>query len=159
MAQGLVVLDPQGKLVATTVPEPENGYAVLELTAGSVPTTTQDLQLEGRSYQIAYSPLVLRQQTVGTLGVLLASNYLVDTEATSRDTFSLIFTLITVAVIVLGYFLSRSIARPILRLRTLSQAVAAGDLNQSTELKSAGRDRRSCRSLRRDDTASARAYC
>ena len=38
-------------------------------------------------------------------------------------------------VIVLGYLLSTNIARPILRLRTLSQAVAAaGDLDQKTEL-------------------------
>jgi two-component system NtrC family sensor kinase len=59
---------------------------------------------------------------------------LVNTEATSRNTFSLIFTFVTVAVIVLGYLLSTSIARPILRLRALSQAVAAGDLNQKTEL-------------------------
>jgi signal transduction histidine kinase len=133
-AQGIVVLDRQGKLSATTLAEPEAGYAVLELTNGIVPTTTQDLQLYGRSYQIAYTPLIIRQQTIGTLGVVLASNFLVNTEATSRDTFSLIFAVITVAVVVLGYILSRSIARPILRLRALSQAVAAGDLNQETRL-------------------------
>ena len=39
-----------------------------------------------------------------------------------------------VAVIVLGYVLSTNIAHPILRLRALSQAVAAGDLNQKTQL-------------------------
>jgi len=133
-AQGIVVLDRQGKLSATTLAEPEAGYAVLELTNGIVPTTTQDLQLYGRSYQIAYTPLIIRQQTIGTLGVVLASNFLVNTEATSRDTFSLIFAVVTVAVVVLGYILSRSIARPILRLRALSQAVAAGDLNQETRL-------------------------
>jgi hypothetical protein len=47
---------------------------------------------------------------------VLPSNYLVDTEATSRNTFSLIFAAITVAVIVLGYLLDQY-CTPILRLR------------------------------------------
>jgi two-component system NtrC family sensor kinase len=41
----------------------------------------------------------------------------------------------TIAVIVLGYFLAQGIARPILRLRSVSQAVAAGDLKQHTGLR------------------------
>jgi signal transduction histidine kinase len=130
----IVLLDPQGRLVATTLPEPAEGYGVLELSSGMVPSTTQDLQLYGRSYQVAYAPLTIRQTDVGTVGVVLPSNYLVDTEATSRNTFSLFFALVTVAVVVLGYVLSQNIARPILRLRALSQSVAAGDLDQRTQL-------------------------
>jgi signal transduction histidine kinase len=134
----LVMLDRQGHLLDTTLPEPEGGYAELERAATAVgpigSAATHDLKLYGRDYQIAFTPLVIRQQTVGNAGIVLPSNYLVDTAATSRNTFSLIFAFITVAVIVLGYFLSTSIARPILRLRALSQAVAAGDLNQKTEL-------------------------
>ncbi len=134
----IVVLDRQGHLLDTTLPEPESGYAELERAAASASpigsAATYDLRLYERDYQIAFTPLLIRQQTVGNIGVVLPSNYLVDTAATSRNTFSLIFACITVAVIVLGYFLSTSIARPILRLRALSQAVAAGDLNQKTEL-------------------------
>jgi len=134
----LIVLDRQGQLLDTTLPNPEGGYGNLVQAAASVGSiesgTTHDLQLYGRGYQIAFTPLVVRQRTVGSAGVVLPSNYLVDTEATSRNTFSLIFAAITIAVVVLGYLLSTSIARPILRLRALSQAVAAGDLNQKTEL-------------------------
>jgi len=134
----VTVLDRQGRLLDTTLPKPEGGYAELEHAAASTgpigSAATYDLQLYGRAYQIAFTPLLIRQQTIGNVGVVLPSNYLVDTAATSRNTFSLIFAFITVAVIVLGYLLSTSIARPILRLRALSQAVAAGDLNQKTEL-------------------------
>jgi signal transduction histidine kinase len=134
----ITVLDRQGRLLDTTLPKPEGGYAELEHAAASTgpigSAATYDLQLYGRAYQIAFTPLLIRQQTIGNIGVVLPSNYLIDTAATSRNTFSLIFAFITVAVIVLGYFLSTSIARPILRLRALSQAVAAGDLNQKTEL-------------------------
>ncbi|CAG0936712.1 two-component system, NtrC family, sensor kinase [Thermoflexales bacterium] len=134
----VVLLDRQGQLLNTTLPEPEGGYGELERAAAAVgpieSAATHDLQLYGRGYQIAFTPLLIRQKTVGNVGVVLPSNYLIDTEATSRNTFSLIFAFITIAVIVLGYLLSTSIARPILRLRTLSQAVAAGDLNQKTQL-------------------------
>jgi signal transduction histidine kinase len=134
----IIALDRQGQLLATTLPEPEGGYAELEraaVSAGSIGSAaTHDLQLYGRAYQIAFTPLLIRQQAAGNIGVVLSSNYLVDTASTSRDTFSLFFAFITVAVIVLGYVLSTSIARPILRLRALSQAVAAGDFDQKTEL-------------------------
>jgi signal transduction histidine kinase len=134
----IITLDRQGHLLETTLPKPEGGYTELEHAAASVgpigSAATHDLQLYGRDYQIAFTPLVIRQQTAGNIGVVLPSNYLVDTASTSRNTFSLFFAFITVAVIVLGYLLSTNIARPILRLRALSQAVAAGDLDQKTEL-------------------------
>src|SRR6185436_3345646 len=61
--------------------------------------------------------------------------YVVATEATSRNQLSLVFALGTAFVVLIGYLLARSIASPILRLRTISQAVAAGDLNQRTGLE------------------------
>jgi signal transduction histidine kinase len=134
----IVALDRQAQLLDTTLPEPEGGFADLQHAAASAgpigSAATYNFQLYGRDYQLSFTPLVIREKTAGNIGVVLASNYLVDTEATSRNTFSLIFAFVTVAVIVLGYLLSTSIARPILRLRALSQAVAAGDLNQQTEL-------------------------
>ncbi len=134
----IVVLDLNNKMMATTLAQPDEGYGALELAAQAGadidPSLTRDLHLYGRSFQIVYAPLEVRQQTMGVLGVVLPGSYLVDTEATSRNTFSLLFSLVTLVVILLGYGLSQRIARPILRLRAVSQAVAAGDLNQSTGL-------------------------
>ena len=136
----VVVLDQQGALVATTLPQPDEGFDALVLApadvAGVDPSMTRDLTLYGRPFQAVYAPLQVRQQPMGILVVVLPSNYIVSTEATSRNTFSLVFTLVTAGVIVIGYLLSQSIARPILKLRTFSQAVAAGDLEQSTGLES-----------------------
>ncbi len=135
----VVLLDPSGALVATTLAEPDEGYDTLELTGDQLasvnPTVTRDLELYGRPYQAVYAPLIVRQRQTGYLGVLLPSNYIVSTEATSRNTFSLIFALATTGVIVVGYVLARSIAAPIQRLRAVSQAVAAGDLEQQTGLE------------------------
>jgi two-component system NtrC family sensor kinase len=54
----------------------------------------------------------------------------ITTISTSRNVFSLIFSAGTIAVIIVGYALARSISRPILRLKAISQSVASGDLEQ-----------------------------
>jgi two-component system NtrC family sensor kinase len=137
----VVLLDKDGKLVATTFVEPETGFGPVEINPGLFNDTnssvTLDFELYGRSYKSTYSPLVVRQSETGILGVALASNFVVTTMATSRGTFSLIFAAATIATIVVGYLLAQSIARPILRIRSVSQAVAAGDLNQDTGVRGA----------------------
>ncbi len=135
----VVVLDQSGELVATTLVIPDEGPEALEvdpdILAEDQTAITQDIELYGRDYQIVVAPLIIRRQDMGILSVVLPSNYIVSTMATSRNIFSIIFTLGTVATIVVGYTLAQSIAKPILRLRSISQAVASGDLNQSTGLK------------------------
>jgi two-component system NtrC family sensor kinase len=134
----VVLLDAAGQVLATTLPPPDEGYGTLQVQPSEVAALdlaqTRDLRLYNRSYQAVYAPLLVRAQTLGVLGVVLPSNYVTATASTSRNGFSLIFTLGTVAVIAMGYFLAQSIARPILRLRAVSQAVAAGDLDQRTGL-------------------------
>jgi len=135
----VIVLDDGGKLVATSMVEPDEGYSPLEIDPDALsdasPSTTLDFEMYGRDYRATYSPLVVRQTRMGILGVALPSNFIVTTLATSRNTVSLIFAATTVATIVIGYLLAQSIARPILKLRSVSQAVAAGDLNQNTGLE------------------------
>jgi signal transduction histidine kinase len=137
----IVVLDANGSLVSASLVEPEEGYATLELSPGEIeaidPSVTRELRLNDRPYQIIFAPLIVRQQEMGVLGVLLPSNFVVSTEATSRNTFSALFALTTAGVILVGYVLSQSIARPILRLRAMSQAVASGDLGQQTGIEAA----------------------
>ena len=98
-------------------------------------TFTKEIIIFERSYQTTYSPVKIRKSDVGLMGVALPSNYVVNAEATSRNTFSLIFSVATLAVIIIGYLLSQSIARPILKLRSVSKAVAEGDLTQRVGIK------------------------
>ena len=132
----ITVLDRSGSFVATTLVEPEEGIEVLEVDPQTITqsdaSTTHKLELYGRDYQAVIAPLIIRQQEMGILSVVLPSNYIVSTMATSRNIFSLVFALGTIATIVIGYVLAQSIAKPILRLRSISQAVAAGDLDQNT---------------------------
>jgi two-component system NtrC family sensor kinase len=135
----ITVLDLNGVFITSTLVIPDEGVETLEVdpknlvvSAGS---TTRELRLYGREYQVVDAPMIIRQQEIGIFSVVLPSNYLVSTLATSRNIFSLIFSLGTVATIVVGYMLARSIAVPILKLRKMSQAVATGDLDQSSGLK------------------------
>ncbi len=131
----VTILDRSGKFIATTLVEPDKGFQLLELDPTdltSATSTTRELELYGRDYQAVDASLIVRQQDMGILSVILPSNYIVTTMATSRNTFSFLFSLGTVATIIIGYILAQSIAKPILRLRSISQSVAAGDLEQSS---------------------------
>ena len=135
----IAIFDGEGRIIATTLVEPEEGFAGLEAVTRAVPEGSPqdiyDLDLYEREYKIAYTPFQPRQERLGWLGVVKPSRYVVTTESASRNLYSLIFTLGTLAIIVVGYFLSRNIANPILKLRSLTQAVAAGDLDQEIRLQ------------------------
>jgi signal transduction histidine kinase len=128
-----------GRLLATTIPEPDEGYEGILLEAAraaSLPATIlTEFEMSGRDYQAAYGPWYVRDQQLGVLGVVLPSNFLVTTESTSRTVFSGIFAFGTAAIMLLGFWLAQNIARPILRLRSMAQAVASGDLKQESGLK------------------------
>jgi signal transduction histidine kinase len=130
----IVLVDRSGQLVATTLAGKEEGFEELLMLAsasGAEGTQPIDIKLDKRDYQAAYSPLIIRKQQVGWIGVVKNSDYLVSQATTSRNLFILLFTVGTLGTILIGYLLSQNISRPLLRLRNMSQAVAAGDLNQS----------------------------
>ncbi len=135
----VVLQGRDGATLATTFVVADSGSATWELPQDQARAIDavrfREFSVWSGDYQAAYSPWVARGQWMGVLGVALPSNFLVTTEATSRDIFSLIFALGTVAIIILGYRLAQSIAQPILRLRTMAQVVAQGNLDQTSGLR------------------------
>jgi two-component system, NtrC family, sensor kinase len=131
----ILILDSDGALVATTAPvPPDTARITLELApshvAHLVPGENREVTLNSRKYQVYYSPLRLRGMDFGALGVILPSNFIVSTEATSRNLFSVVFALGCGAVILVGIFQAGLITRPLNRLQQVSLAVASGDLTQ-----------------------------
>lgn len=135
----IVLQDKDGRLLATTFAQPDEGYDALLLDparAAALSTTEiGKFELSGREYQAVYGPWYLREQPVGVLGVALPSNFLVAQESTWRSVFSAVFATGTAAIMLLGFWLAQNIASPILRLRSMAQAVAAGDLKQASGLE------------------------
>ncbi len=138
-SHGVIALDENGKITAMTLIPPDEGTGLLELTAVEADflgaSVIKERTLYGYQYQLLYAPLIVREQRVGVVAVALRSDYIVSTEITSRDTFALIFGVGTAVMIVAGLALSHYIAAPILRLRSVSQAVAGGDLDQQSKVQ------------------------
>jgi len=129
----LIILDNENRLITTTLSGQEVGFLDLvgvALNTSPNNTTPVTLSLNERDYQVAYSNFVIRNEVVGRMGVIKNSEYLVNSELMTRNLFALLFTAGTIAVVIIGYLLARSIANPIRKLRNMSQAVAGGDLNQ-----------------------------
>lgn len=134
----IIVLDHTGALLATTFPQLGENFSELSLSTTEVsdihPSLTKEYSLSLRNYEAIYAPLVVRQTDVGIVGVALPTNFIVSTEAISRNSLSLVFTIATAAIVVIGILLAYTIAKPILRLRDVALTVASGDLNQRSGL-------------------------
>lgn len=130
----VILIDDGGRVLATTFPDFEQAEAIGFFVPAEIPTSSERVEFElfGRDYQAAYLPWVAGGEILGTIGVALPSDFVVSTEATSRNMFALVFALGTGAVVIIGFLLAQSIALPILRLRNMAMAVAGGDLEQSS---------------------------
>ena len=135
----VVLQQPDGELLISSFDETEGEQEQFLLTPEEIDDLSglklREFELYGREFQAGYAPWMARNQVLGVMGVALPSNFLVTAESTSRNTFSLLFSLSTISIIVVGYLLASSISRPILRLRRMAQAVAAGDLEQESGIR------------------------
>ena len=135
----IVLQRPDGELLSSSFDEVEGAGGEAMLPPQEIPALS-GLMLRGfeaydREFQAGYTPWTARNQVLGVMGVALPSNFLVAAESTSRNTFSLLFSISTISIIVVGYLLASNISRPILRLRRMAQAVASGDLEQESGIR------------------------
>jgi signal transduction histidine kinase len=129
----IILLSNEHKVWATNLAQVEEGWTgLINASNDAVPEegNFHTVEINARSFRISYTNWKVRGESLGWMGVILPTDYIASTETRSRTTFLYIFALGTVAMILIGYVLAQLIARPILRLRDMSQAVAAGDLNQ-----------------------------
>ena len=135
----VVLLDSNGDLLSTTLAPEDSGYEGLEATVrlqvAENSLQVHKINLYRRSYQVVYTPLMMRGEDIGWLGVLLPDQFVVSTEATSRISLSLTFTFGTLMILLIGRLLALNISRPILQLRKMAENVAEGDLQQTIELR------------------------
>lgn len=99
-------------------------------------TEISSITVRGRHYRTANGPLSVGNDTLGVFAVALPLNFLIETNVATRNTYALIFTLGMGSVILVGYWISQRITRPIRKLVHTSQAVAEGDLRQRTGIVS-----------------------
>lgn len=107
----------------------------LEVLSSSEIVHGQTLAFGGRTYSIAYGPLIVGKDRLGVFGVALPADFVVEAGSTSRNTYVLLFTAVVLVVVLLGYRISRLIINPLMSLLRASQAIAGGDLNQRTGIQ------------------------
>ncbi len=90
------------------------------------------LEVLNQDYQLAFGDWRLRNESFGLFSVALPSNFIVNAAATSRNLLNLVFTIATVSVIMIGFLVARSIARPLNRLVDVTTDVTEGNLHQRT---------------------------
>ena len=155
----VTLYDPQGNVIVTTLgagqesittllrepagqyqrilallQEPTNRYqAVVSRASREVPL--KQVQVLGQQYRLAYGDWRLRGQSLGIFSVALPSTFIVSTTATSRNLLSLVFSLATIGVFIIGFIITRRITQPLYRLVRTSMAVAEGDLRQRTGIR------------------------
>jgi two-component system sensor histidine kinase VicK len=99
-------------------------------------TLGEGVEVRGRMYRVARGPLRVGSDGLGVFAVALPLGFVIEGNTTSRNTYALIFAAGMAGVVFVGYLVSRIITRPLGRLVHTSQAVADGDLQQRTGIKS-----------------------
>jgi signal transduction histidine kinase len=92
--------------------------------------------LNGRDYQVAYSPLRVRRTLDGFFAVALPRELVVDTWAQQRLPLMGLALAMVGAVIGVGLALSQHITRPLHELVATARAVAKGELRQRSQVES-----------------------
>ncbi|MBN1886958.1 MAG: HAMP domain-containing protein [Thermoflexales bacterium] len=94
----------------------------------------ENIRIRGRWYRLAHEALRVGNDKLGVYAVALPLNFILQAGTTSRNTYSVFFTLTMVCVVLVGYVISKRITQPLGLLVHTSQAVAGGDLDQRTGL-------------------------
>jgi signal transduction histidine kinase len=141
----IVLYGANGQPLATTLGTmDEEIFSVLTITEAQYIEAIQaekvvygdNFEYAERGYTLARSPLQIGNDRIGVFAVILPLDFVVNFASDNRNTYILVFTLLTLVVIVIGYFVSRMIIVPLYKLVYTSQAIAQGDLDSRTGINS-----------------------
>ena len=96
------------------------------LASGAVVRETRSFF--GRDFDLLYAPLTLGGQTSGTYSVALPSSFIASAASVTRRQMTALFSASAIAVMLIGWAISRALTRPVIKLAATAQAVSEGDL-------------------------------
>lgn len=141
----IVIYGEDGQVVATTFGSAETeiaeALAISQEEYRQIIRTSEKIVrgenagIAGRQYTIGRAPLQVGNTRVAVFAVALPADFVVQFGADSRTTYVIIFSILMLAVIVIGYFVSRMIIVPLYSLVGTSQAIAGGDLARRTGIR------------------------
>lgn len=95
-----------------------------------------NFKLDGRDYRLLRGPLQVGSDRLGAYAVVLPLDFVLQSGEESRSTYVQLFTFVMIIVIAVGFAISRLITRPLYSLVNTSQAIASGDLDKRTGIRS-----------------------
>jgi signal transduction histidine kinase len=95
-----------------------------------------NFKLDERDYRLLRGSLQVGNDRLGVFAVVLPLDFVMQSGEESRSTYIQLFALVMLVVIVVGFIVSRLITRPLYSLVNTSQAIAGGDLEQRTGIRS-----------------------
>lgn len=99
-------------------------------------TVRQSRTVWGREYDVVYSTLNVRGQTIGLYSVGLPTEFIFSAGNTTRTQVAVLFGLGIVAVLAIGFFVANRMTEPIMRLMRTALRVTAGDLTARSGVQS-----------------------
>lgn len=98
--------------------------------------TGENFPLDERMYSLARGPLQVGNDRIGVFAVVLPLDFVIQSGLDSRTTYIILFTVVFLIVIVIGFLVSRLIINPLYSLVNTSQVIASGNLDQRTGIRS-----------------------
>ncbi len=95
----------------------------------------KNISVDERSYKIAYAPLEVGGDQLGVFAVLLPQDFVISASRTNRNLYVFLYSLATIAVVLLGILIARLIVNPLSKLVRVSRDIANGDLSRRTEIR------------------------
>jgi len=96
----------------------------------------QNILADGSWYSLARGPLKVGEDHIAVFAVVLPKDFVVQSGATNRNVYVVLYSAAMIAVILIGYFVARLIINPLVRLVHTSRAIAGGDLTKRTDIDS-----------------------
>jgi signal transduction histidine kinase len=98
--------------------------------------TGNNFSVDNRWYSLARGPLQVGNDRIGVFAVVLPLDFVIQSGLDSRATYVILFTVVFLFVIGIGFMVSRLIINPLYSLVNTSQAIAGGNLDQRTGIRS-----------------------
>jgi signal transduction histidine kinase len=96
----------------------------------------ENLSLGGRDYRLARGPLQIGNDRVGVFAVVLPLNFVIQSASDNRINYTVLFLIVMIGVIAIGFTIARLIITPLHSLVNTSQAIASGNLEKRTGIRS-----------------------
>ncbi|MBL8062417.1 MAG: HAMP domain-containing protein [Anaerolineales bacterium] len=141
----VIIYGGNGRAIATTMGAGDEAtlgelsiseYEYQQVLSAKEFVVGKNFKLNARDYRLLRGPLQVGNDRIGVFAVVLPSEFVLQQGAESRGTYTQLFVAVMLIVVIIGFFISRLITSPLYSLVNTSQAIASGNLEQRTGIRS-----------------------